>query len=412
MENQQRHPDHSFGAGTYIPDIYMSPLTTDIHTGPLKLNEPFDCHPERLHQEASNFIAQMYEEAHCSERYASRMRNICQEFAATGTYTQTSEELLAGAKLAWRNNTRCIGRLHWKSLPLRDMRALETAEEIFEACVDHIRIATNGGKLKQLVTVFAPTPPGKQGIRIWNSQLIRYAGYRQPDGSILGDPISVPITDMLMKHLGWKGGERTPFDLLPLVIQTPGKRPQVFELPPSSVLEIPLSHPDFSWFAKLGLKWYALPAIANMRMEIGGVNYTAAPFSGWYMGTEIGARNLGDVDRYNLLPTVARGMGLDTRSDRTLWKDRALIELNVAVLHSFTQHGVTMIDHHAASRQFLMHDQLEQQAGRTTPTHWTWIVPPISGSACPVFHHTTFKNTIQTPNFFYQRAPWKGEEGH
>jgi len=57
------------------------------------------------------------------------------------------------------------------------------------------------------------------------------------------------------------------------------------------------------------------------------------------MGTEIGARNLGDVNRYNLLPVIAERMGLDTRSDRTLWKDRALVELNVAVLSSFARHG-------------------------------------------------------------------------
>ena len=51
-------------------------------------------------------------------------------------------------------------------------------------------------------------------------------------------------------------------------------------------------------------------------LEVGGVNYTAAPFNGWYMGTEIGARNFGDASRYNLLPVLAKKMGLDTRSER------------------------------------------------------------------------------------------------
>ena len=73
------------------------------------------------------------------------------------------------------------------------------------------------------------------------------------------------------------------------------------------------------------------------------------------MVTEIGARNFGDVTRYNLLRHVASRMGLDTQSDRTLWKDRALVELNAAVLHSFAMDGVTMVDHHTASRQFVRH---------------------------------------------------------
>ena len=58
--------------------------------------------------------------------------------------------------------------------------------------------------------------------------------------------------------------------------------------------------------------------------------YTAAPFNGWYMGTEIGAQ-LSDHDRYNLLPAVAEMMDLDTSRNGTLWKDKALIELNIAV---------------------------------------------------------------------------------
>lgn len=38
--------------------------------------------------------------------------------------------------------------------------------------------------------------PGRGDFRIWNSQLIRYAGYRQPDGSVLGDPANVDITEV------------------------------------------------------------------------------------------------------------------------------------------------------------------------------------------------------------------------
>ena len=103
-------------------------------------------------------------------------------------------------------------------------------------------------------------------------------------------------------------------------------------------------------------------------------------------------------------------MGLDIRSDRTLWKDRALVELNVAVLFSFSRYGVSMVDHHTASRQFLLHDEQEKRVGRTVPAHWVWMVPPISGSASPIFHIPHYKNTILKPNFFYQQHAWKEAE--
>jgi nitric-oxide synthase len=123
-----------------------------------------------------------------------------------------------------------------------------------------------------------------------------------------------------------------------------------------------------------------------MRLTVGGVHYPLAPFNGWYMGTEIGARNLADQDRYNLLPTVAARMGLDTSRVSTLWKDRALVEVNRAVLHSFSTAGVKMTDHHTESERFLAHLRNEEKAGRPVPADWTWIVPPMSGALTPVFH--------------------------
>jgi nitric-oxide synthase, bacterial len=71
--------------------------------------------------------------------------------------------------------------------------------------------------------------PGQSGIRIWNPLLIRYAGYHQPDGAIVGDPAQVELTK-ICQHFGWQGQE-TPFDILPLIIQMPGQKPQWFELP-------------------------------------------------------------------------------------------------------------------------------------------------------------------------------------
>lgn len=201
-----------------------------------------------------------------------------------------------------------------------------------------------------------------------------------------GDPRNAGLT-ALARRLGWPGGPGTPFDVLPLVVQgadgKPDERPRWFTLPQDAVLEVELAHPEYTWWRSLGLRWHAVPALANMCLEIGGICYPAAPFNGWYMGTEIGARNLADTDRYNLLPYLADRLGLDTRTDRSLWKDRALVELNRSVLHSFDHAGVTVTDHHTESRRFLTHLGREERKGRRVGADWSWIVPPISGSATP-----------------------------
>src|SRR5712691_5874698 len=363
--------------------------------------------PQEIFREAREYFHLFHHEHGTSQLYQEHLNEIQAEIERTGAYWQTLDELVYGARVAWRNSTRCIGRLHWKSLIVRDMRHLSTAEDIFEAIIEHLRTGTNGGKIRPVMSVFAPQMPHRPGIRIWNPQVIQYAGYRLPDGSIVGDPSNEELTTFL-RQLGWKGGAGTAFDMLPLVIQMPYQRPRLFELPRDAILEVPLSHPDYAWFADLGLKWYALPIISNMRLEIGGISYSAAPFNGWYMGTEIGARNLGDEGRYHMLPVIAEAMGLNVRSDRTLWKDRAMVELNIAVLHSFANHGVTIVDHHTASQQLVVHEACEKKAGRLMPADWSWIVPPLSGSATPVFH-CPYQDVTFTPNLFYQPTPWQAD---
>lgn len=287
---------------------------------------------------------------------------------------------------------------------MRDLRHLTTAEEIFEAIVEHIQQATGGGNIQSTISIFAPDLPRQPGIRIWNPQLIRYAGYRQANGSIVGDPAQTELTE-LCQHLGWQG-KGTQFDVLPLIIQMPGQKPQLFELPQAAVMEVPITHPEYDWFAELNLKWHALPSVSDWRLEIGGISYSCAPFSGWYMSAEIGARNFGDVKRYNLLPTVAQRMGLNTRSKLSLWQDRALVELNRAVLHSFTKYEVTIVDHHTASAQFMRHWHREAQAGRIVPADWGRIVPPMSASTTEVFHQP-MEDVCLKPNFFPQPVPWQ-----
>ncbi|MEV1022102.1 nitric oxide synthase oxygenase [Streptomyces sp. NPDC050264] len=360
---------------------------------------------------AADFVRRHHAEEELGDP-APRLAEIDTELAATGTYTHTPPELVFGARVAWRNANRCIGRLYWRSLRVRDLRHLDRAEEIAEACADHLREAAPGGRIRPLITVFAPDTPGSPGPRIWNEQLIRYAGHVQRDGHIVGDPRGAGLTGFA-RRLGWRGGAGTPFDVLPLIVQrVPHEPPRWFDLPPDAVLEVPLHHPELAWWSELGLRWHAVPAIANMCLEIGGICYGATPFNGWYMGTEIGARNLADTDRYNLLPYLAHRMGLDTSTDRSLWKDRALVELNRSVLHSFDRAGVTVTDHHTESQRFLSHIAREESRGRTVGADWSWIVPPISGSATPVFHRS-YDTTESTPAYVHHpeaQARARGEE--
>ena len=156
--------------------------------------------------------------------------------------------------------------------------------------------------------VFAPDGPGHPGPRIHNDQLVRYAGHRMPSGEIRGDGRYTDFTDRVLAG-GWAPPEpRGRFDVLPLLISDGGE-PELFEVPPDAVLEVDLLHPALEWFTELRLRWHAVPAISNMPLRIGGITYPAAPFNGWYLNTEIGARNLADTDRYNLLPVIAARMG-------------------------------------------------------------------------------------------------------
>jgi nitric-oxide synthase len=353
-----------------------------------------------LEEEAKAFLGQYYEEQGLASVFPARWKDVQRAIQSTGSYEHTRDELSYGANLAWRNSNRCLGRKFWKNLALRDMRHLETEEEMFDAVLDHIRVATNNGDLRPTITVFKP-----DGRRIWNPQYFRYAGYRETDGSILGDPANAGLTDAALR-LGWKREDRTRFDYLPLIVQIPDHEPKWFEIPNALILEVPIVHPDYPWFEDLNLKWYGLPAVSNMAFDVGGIQYLAAPFNGFYMETEIGARNFGDGDRYNLLPIVAEKLGMDIEGKTNLWKDRAVVEMNVAVLHSFSKRGVRMLDHHTLTQSFMDFMGEERLCGRTVQADRDYMVPPISGSLTPTFHAKFDGNRHLKPGFFYQTNPW------
>ncbi|TNE48286.1 MAG: hypothetical protein EP343_16875 [Deltaproteobacteria bacterium] len=366
-----------------------------------------DRHDQRLLKKAQNWLSLIAEELQWSpEKLEERLDEVEEELLTLSTYTQTQEELEYGARVAWRNAVKCIGRVHWKSLKVRDCREVIDPDEMFQEILGHLREARGEGSIQSVITVFrAKEPHERWGPRLWNTQFLRYAGYRMPDGSILGDPDNLHFTEKL-QEIGWNPPQpKGEFDLLPIVIDVPGEEPRMYELPRHLVDEVEIHHPTIPAIGELGLKWYAIPVISNIGLDLGGLRYTLAPFNGWFMGTEI-ARDLLDEHRYNKAEAIAVAMGLDTSSEQTLWRDRVHLEVNVAILHSFREQRLTLVDHHTASRQFLVHDRREKMAGRECPARWSWIVPPMSSSSCPVFHHE-MREFLLDPQYRNQYNRWE-----
>ena len=354
-----------------------------------------------LREEAEDFLDLLALEPGGPGVSAARRAEVLRDIDSHGMYEHTTDELLWGCRFAWRHSVRCVGRFFWKQLEVRDARQCRSAGEVASACVAHVRDATNGGAIRPLVTVFAPKRADAEQWRIWNYELVRYAGYRSEDGEVLGDPAEAEFTQQCI-NFGWRPPPtRSAFDPLPMLISGPGAPPRCFELPREEVLEVPLVHPEFEWFRDLGLRWYAVPIVSSMRLEIGGIQYTAAPFNGWYMGTEIGARNLADLGRYNLLPEVAARMGILQKREASLWRDRALVELNRAVLHSFQLAGVRMVDHHTVSELHLLFEEQEAAAGRPVTGRWDWLIPPLSGATSPLWNRA-YDPCEYSPNFYAQ----------
>ena len=347
--------------------------------------------------EAREFLEMYFAENPSAGSFAERWEKVQAEIAAEGSYVLTEAELTFGARAAWRHSVRCVGRLRWQGLAVRDARYLGTAAEVHEQLVEHVDAATNGGRIRSMITVFPADTAAGPLVRIWNEQAIRYAGWADGAGGVLGDPRYLDFTTMV-EGMGWRPAQRGRFEPLPLVIETATEDPQLFTMPRESILEVPISHPEYDWFADLGLRWHALPLITCMRMRVGGMNFPVA-FSGFYLQDEIASRNLSDANRYNQVPVVAERMGLDTSTPRTLWRDRAVIELNRAVLHSFDAAGVTIADHHAEAANFMRFVEREEGAGRCPHADWTWINPVPVPAQVPTFHRY-YDNTEVNPNFY------------
>ncbi|WP_279581023.1 nitric oxide synthase oxygenase [Fodinicola feengrottensis] len=244
-----------------------------------------------LYSVAEEFLQAFHLEQNKTEAVlGERLRGVRRQIAETGGYVHTADELTWGARVAWRNSARCVGRLYWSSLRVRDLRAVQTVDEVFQHCCEHLEASYNGGHIRPMITVFAPREAAEPGVEIISPQLLCYAGYRLKGPGTLGDAKNRGLTAAAV-HAGWSPPrQRGRFDVLPLVMRDPHGCSRVRSLPPAVVPEVELSHPDYPWFGELGLRWFGLPVVSDMALYAGGIVYPTAPFSGWFVGTEIGAR--------------------------------------------------------------------------------------------------------------------------
>ncbi|KAK2594413.1 hypothetical protein QQS21_007867 [Conoideocrella luteorostrata] len=344
-----------------------------------------------------------------------------------GNWTQTTEELEHGIRLSWKHARKCIMRSEYSSLRLYDLRHVTTSKEMGHVLIDKMTEAYNGGDIHPSAFVFPAKEPTKPGPMVWNTQLLAFAGYTQPDKSVLGDPGNVSITESILS-LGWQPPAiRTRWDLLPLVTVADGDEPYITPIPPNSFPPVSIRHPnpDYSLgFDKLGLRWVPAPALSRLGFDIGGVQYTAVPFLGWFMDAEIGVRDLADSFRYNSLPAVSSalrllksGQSIDDlpQAERLLHLSRSQAELNYAVHWSFQQAGVRMSDTLSASSMYLNFDDNHLATyGFRLPADPYWLSPP-QGSIVPAWHRGGAPNYQPKPMICRLKANpaaiWRGKHG-
>jgi hemoglobin-like flavoprotein len=161
---------------------------------------------EKLVTKAQEFYEQVKEELQWTDdQLHSRMMQIEEEIQMTGTYIQTTEELEMGARLAWRNSAKCVGRIAWDTLQIRDCRHISDPNDMFDEMREHLLAATAGTNIQSVMTVFKPKNPSELfGIRWWSAQLVRYAAYKNIlTGEIVGDPANLELTGKYLLVQFW-----------------------------------------------------------------------------------------------------------------------------------------------------------------------------------------------------------------
>eukprot|EP00794_Sanderia_malayensis_P014340 gene14340-15836_t len=105
---------------------------------------------DEVKRDAVEFLKNYYKSVkkEDSQEEEERIAAALKEIEQSGTYELDVKELIYGAKTAWRNAARCIGRIQWNKLQLFDARDVTTARGMFDAICKHIKFGTNKGNLR------------------------------------------------------------------------------------------------------------------------------------------------------------------------------------------------------------------------------------------------------------------------
>lgn len=105
---------------------------------------------DQLFPLAKEFLDQYYSsiKRFGSKAHMDRLEEVNKEIESTSTYQLKDTELIYGAKHAWRNASRCVGRIQWSKLQVFDARDCTTAHGMFNYICNHVKYATNKGNLR------------------------------------------------------------------------------------------------------------------------------------------------------------------------------------------------------------------------------------------------------------------------
>ena len=99
---------------------------------------------EKKLTQAAEFLADYYQDGEHHDQpmvgEEERREEVKQELEAKGYYKLTKDELVWGARTAWRNAPRCPARVIWKKLIVFDCRQLTDTDMMFMAICRHLEV--------------------------------------------------------------------------------------------------------------------------------------------------------------------------------------------------------------------------------------------------------------------------------
>ena len=99
---------------------------------------------EKKLSQAAEFLVDYYQDLEHHERPAmgleERQEEVRKALEEDGFYRLTKDELVWGARTAWRNAPRCPARVIWKNLIVFDCRQLSDTDMMFLAICRHLEV--------------------------------------------------------------------------------------------------------------------------------------------------------------------------------------------------------------------------------------------------------------------------------